>query len=194
MLHITITNVEISPTLVFNMCWWGWSCIWICSHHITIVINIVFCISLWLPLIHSFMSLPPIFIPSRQMSEECYDKVFLLRTIDFSPLPWMGVFHWLARCDRCLISAYSDILKWAWISRVMWSCVIKNKKRWSCSLGSSDDRVEGGGAHEVIVHRILITLVMTGWWNGSVLMKHYSYAVWSFRTFSPKQHTVILMF
>ena len=128
MLHITITNVEISPTLVFNMCWWGWSCIWICSHHITIVINIVFCISLWLPLIHSFMSLPPIFIPSRQMSEECYDKVFLLRTIDFSPLPWMGVFHWLARCDRCLISAYSDILKWAWISRVMWSCVIKNKK------------------------------------------------------------------
>ena len=107
------------------------------------------------------MSLP-IFIPSRQMSEECYDKVFLLRTIDFSPLSWMGVFHWLARYGRCLISAYSDPLKWAWISRLMWSCVIKKNKRWSCSLGSPDDRVEGGGADEVIVHRILITIAMEG--------------------------------
>ena len=128
MLHITIVW-KYHPLL--NICRWGPSCVLLCSHLNTIIVNIIFCVSIWLPhsFIHSFLSLPLNFIPSRQMSVECYDKVFLLRTIDFSPLPWMGVFHWLARCDRCLISAYSDSLKWAWIRRLMWSCVIKKKRK-----------------------------------------------------------------
>lgn len=49
----------------------------------------------------------------QQMSDECYDKMFILHIIDSSPRLWKGPVHWLARWDRCLISVYSVSLKWA---------------------------------------------------------------------------------
>lgn len=58
-------------------------------------------------------AIPIPFIPFRQMSEECYDKTFILNIIDSSHLPWKGLVHWSSRWDRCLISVYSVLLKWA---------------------------------------------------------------------------------
>ena len=54
MLHITIVW-KYHPLL--NICRWGPSCVLLCSHLNTIIVNIIFCVSIWLPrsFIHSFI-------------------------------------------------------------------------------------------------------------------------------------------
>lgn len=83
------------PAIYGEMCVW-WHCC--CSILVfSVVLN----------------AIPIPFIPFQQMSEECYDKTFILNIIDSSHLPWKGLVHWSARWDRCLISVYSVFLKWA---------------------------------------------------------------------------------
>lgn len=65
------------------------------------------------------------FIQFQQMSDECYDKAFILNIIDSSHLPWKGLLHWSGRWDRCFISVF----RLPEMSSTMWSHRFKDTRR-----------------------------------------------------------------